>query len=417
MGFLHSLAAGFIALMSAIGGFFGFTHSAPVTTAPATTTVSVAGPVASTKGGESSPYWISLSVATSSFYHEYAGSVYYRYLDEVVYNKLLDKRSLSSREIDGFSYYDAAISAADRKSFLVSTEDNRIGKDAAHVFFEGVIIGGADPNTYELIPLEGYDSVNDRKGVNYPFAKDAYSVYCRDKRIPDADPESFQPIFSTSDVFTSEYGDWIGKRVAKDKYHVYNPEDCDVNGIQVIGADPATFAYLGGQDWFKDEGGVYQIDGQVGLLHKLDGADPATFAIMNGTWNWAKDKNGIYVYPLAKVSGANPATFTPILEDGMDTYYALDGDTLFFGGRDIGSLGDPYNVVGDIDAPTFTVLGEGYAKDKDRVFFDGFAIHDADPETFRIFPDKTSGVVDRFFAYKAYAEDKNHVYLNGNATQ
>jgi len=128
--------------------------------------------------------------------------------------------------------------------------------------------------------------------------------------------------------------------VRKSATHVYN-SSCDI----FAGANPETFVEL--NYFYGKDGNSVWFDGVVGSNTalpptKIDGADPATFTLIldsNGpggfSSEYTKDKNHVYVYGQL-IQGADPATFTiynPPRQSPCE-YDAQDDTGLYlFGGR------------------------------------------------------------------------------------
>lgn len=258
-----------------------------------------------------------------------------------------------------------------------------------------------------------------------PYSKDASKVFYGDRPIELADPATFS-IFS----FKTEYistttelardkkalflrGNLLATVRADDGLriigsylvspttvtYVESVDGCgqDIVGFDVMSADPATFSILG-HDYSADAAHVYYKGGVV------EAADPASFVVLGNRLArdaqhiflgeriadnslgidipsfvfygaYAKDERGVYytagsMREWRKISEADPSTFEVIP--------ILSGET-----------SDPFQV-------------SLYAKDKNTVFYDGVALPDVDPGTFKMLGH-----------YGSYSEDRTHVYYRG----
>jgi hypothetical protein len=103
---------------------------------------------------------------------------------------------------------------------------------------------------------------------------------------------------------------------------------------------------------------------------------------------------------------ANPQTFVVLGEEG---YYGKDDSNVYW--IIVGEEGpDPHQIIG-ADSQTFSpILGsEAFSKDKNHVYFLGYAIPDADPATFiPTYPPLRCGLSCLYDSY-----DKNHKYWRG----
>lgn len=156
--------------------------------------------------------------------------------------------------------------------------------DNTNVYCNKVILTGADPQTFTLLPGNTLYDV---------YAKDAQHVYFGCNLIPEADAATFTRLQE------SPY--------AVDATHAYS------SGRIIAGADVRTFGLV--DEYFaKDAQHVYFYGPSI------DGADPATFTDIDGLGLYQKDKNKVY-YKGKVVSQADPLTFTqfyPALGCGTD---------------------------------------------------------------------------------------------------
>lgn len=160
--------------------------------------------------------------------------------------------------------------------------------------------------------------------------------------IAGADPASFQE---------------LGGGYARDAKRVYR------NGLVIEHADAATFRRIGGSYW-RDRQRVF-LNGTV-----VRQADPATFRILEPGMNWGRDARDVY-FGTTPVGVVDLATFEIVRDHwARDSvhYYSDIGPTNF------------YKVI--CDRATFVIINRAYAKDKDRAYWGGKPIEDADVATF-----------------------------------
>lgn len=184
------------------------------------------------------------------------------------------------------------------------------------VFHNGVILVGADPGAFALVP-KGYGYARSavavyRHGVPIPGADartfeirwpsnltalDRNQVYYDGCAIPNADPATFEQI-SPSYLF-------------RDRRAVY------LEGKEIAGADPATARHSRFQSYVVDDKNVYYR----GV--RLD-RDVATFEELQPFYS--RDKNGVY-HQNAPMEGVDLATFkATALERAEDKNYRYYGE-------------------------------------------------------------------------------------------
>ena len=129
-------------------------------------------------------------------------------------------------------------------------------------------------------------------------------------------------------------------------------------------------------------------------------ADPAPFLpVFNqfGNLVCVKDKTHVWIFGDSPMAGVNPSTTVATGGYCKDTAHVIVGDKFVLGA----------------DARTFVGLSAlnsgGYARDKSQVYFDGFPLHGADTNSFRIINPPT-----KYKTSSVDAEDRFHRYENGN---
>jgi len=120
------------------------------------------------------------------------------------------------------------------------------GKDNHRVFYEGKVIAGAQPASFQ--PL-----------AEYQYAKDAAAVFYRGKPLADADPATFKILEWPDETTAGQPGRVYLQRPRGERFSVYAIDSRHVwdQGRLVPGLDAATFTLLP-MNYAKDKNGVYQ---------------------------------------------------------------------------------------------------------------------------------------------------------------
>ena len=200
-----------------------------------------------------------------------------------------DPIGITGYVINGLSVYygpvtpipTTSIKEADPESLVIMRNNNdgtskygttyRYAKDRNHVYYEGSVIAGADPETFEPAELRTTSSY-------WRYTKDKNYVYYTDRIIADADPKTFTTLSR-------------GEGYAKDKSNVYYTD------AKIKDADFATFSIIGDTQnasmWWadflyaRDKNNIYYT-GKI-----IKGADLDSFKVIEG--RYSKDKRGFYV--------------------------------------------------------------------------------------------------------------------------
>lgn len=163
-------------------------------------------------------------------------------------------------ENDGVYYKKEKINA-DKKTFRIIGYNN-IAKDRKYVYYNGKIISGADPETFEYL--------------NYYYSKDKYNIYLKGKPLNKRDIKTFRVMGAYN----------------KDKNGVYFQENI------IKEADPASFKVLyylyhpmgipqSSETLYAIDDRYVYYEGRV-----IKNADLKTFEVTN--YNQAKDKKNTY---------------------------------------------------------------------------------------------------------------------------
>ena len=210
----------------------------------------------------------------------------------------------------------------DKNGVYVSNHDNACGTFNVSKL-------SADANTFAV--LIGNDGQ-----ANTQYAKDKNSVFYQGKVIEGADPGSFQ-ILSGYGVVVADYNSY-----AKDKNHLY------YQGAIFSGVDPSTFTRIGSTNFMKTQNAVYANTDTI-----IPGADPQSFVVIANGLNdgYAKDSYSVWHFAVLgsgpkKIPGADPATFVV-----LDDLYSKDKNNVYKSGE-IVSGADPNTFAISYDVNT-----------------------------------------------------------------
>ena len=317
----------------------------------------------------------------------------------------------------------------DLNSFVVSSINTFFAKDSTHVFYTGVILPMADPQSFEVLQ-GGYDAYAKDKNYVY-YEVDSSNASDSLTPIPNADSATFISLENPYAAY------------AKDKNYVY------YNGRVISGADPQTFQILnvntdpnscyGG--YTKDKNHIYYCASIV------PEADSATFSLLldsaNATSSYAKDANHVfYAFSHTVITGADPVSFV-VLADGyakdknhiygvnynssdtpldLNTFaivqgthfgeYVRDSQRIFYKSESDGFGG----FLNNVSADSFVALNDVYGKDTQHVYYGNQVVPKADTATFHVFTPQKEWVSDGNMVWNSqwyYAADKNSVYFAG----
>ena len=167
--------------------------------------------------------------------------------------------------------------------------DSPYSKDLYAVYFNGVQIVNANPQSFSIITLV--------TPTNY--SKDGINIFYREKKIEKADYSTFEVLGDHSTARDKNTVYYAGRIIdyidpATVETYEYSPYKSDKNHVyyrldRLDKVDRATFEYLG-RGYIRDNNSIYH-DGKI-----LEGADPQTFEIYQWMHGDAKDKNGYYNY-------------------------------------------------------------------------------------------------------------------------
>jgi len=235
-----------------------------------------------------------------------------------------------------------------------------------NVYLKGKRIKGADAKTFTHFNNRGY------------YSKDKNQVYYNTKKLDSSDASTFQPLASDE---TSSY--W------HDKYHAY------YKWKRIIGANGASFIYAG-YDYAFDQNNVFFQD------KLMKEADRATFQSLK--MFIGRDAENVFVQNIRSTNIKDITSFQLITL--QEETFGKDKDQIY-----VIRYTPPHPLLPfpDADLETFEVVGEYYAKDKNRVYYysyhaDGILVlKDADPENFTLYFDhiRRTNATDGVHYYKA----------------
>ncbi len=300
---------------------------------------------------------------------------------------------------EGKLYFDNGFSSvlypnSDPDTFEVFPESDYLARDKYFVYSWANIIEGADPKTFELMYPQGIDTLSEKRGHTFGFARDASHVYSFTNRGPTFLPITLEGADPTTLTVLDVYDNFGG--VAADKSRLYMNDASTVTVVE--GVDLRTVTYLGG-GYVKDSTGAYST-----LTNRIEGVEPNSFEFLGGAY--AKDAKQAYFRgePMPGVNGASFAMVTK--KPSYEHAIAKDNNHVY-------EFGKP---VAGIDASSFEYLTEcgnfegqktGYYKDKGRVYVNTKVVNGADPGTFKVF-DVRHAFSDFFTG--VYAKDATHAY-------
>ncbi len=183
---------------------------------------------------------------------------------------------------------------------------------------------------------------------------------------------------------------------------------------EIKGADPKTFQLITADGLYaQDAGRVYYLGVPIAE------ADPATFEVLE--FPFSQDKKHAFI-AAGPMRGVERESWRPLRKGhAADPWLGLDKNTqvadaqaLFVTGwsRDAAQFYFGREPIVGVDVPTFEVLSDYYAKDKDHVYSRHYqdldVIVGADPATFVVHDD-----VDDAGPPRADAHDANARYRHG----
>ncbi|MBI2451241.1 MAG: DKNYY domain-containing protein [Parcubacteria group bacterium] len=268
------------------------------------------------------------------------------------------------------------------------------------VYYHDLKVEGADVSTFQELKDE--------------YAKDKNTFYYKSKAINNIDANSFvlvgngfakdkNHVFFGNEILNIEIDPAffvaIDRRAIKDNKRVYfRPYGKNKYNL-VVNADAQTFQYIGTcgpleisyGNYYKDKNHIFVENESVNYIDVLSFQYLGGYGADEGGRldfiSYAKDKNAIYYLCGEILKDADKITFA-YLQDG----YAKDKNKVWYYA----------DIISEADVSTFQSLGNRYAKDKLRVYFDGIILEEADISTFINVGDDGHGFI--------YAKDKNHVY-------
>ena len=213
----------------------------------------------------------------------------------------------------------------------------------------------------------------------------------------------------------------------------YGIEDGEVYYInrKIEGADAKTFEVFEDGEYAKDKNNVYYKE------NVLNEADPKSFKLLTKiSYGLGKDKNNLYFWE-NKVNNIDVKTLE-IMTDEFSIYLKdKNGVYILFsynGGLpvDLDNTIMSLKILKNVDKQTFQLIGGGYSKDKNSVYYIGKKIEEVNPKNFKVLKDYifTDGKNVYLYGEKkeeidlqtlkffddnsSYFFDKNNIYFQGD---
>ncbi len=242
--------------------------------------------------------------------------------------------------------------------------NNGYAKDRYNFYYNGIKINDVDYDSFSIIEIDYSPSKFPWGGfgiIYEYYAKDKYQVYCGEKIIKNADPNTFE-------FFSILY--------AKDSNYVF------YRGDPIESADANSFQFI--KDRFaKDKNHVYH-------LGKIISDNPASFQILDYESRYAKDKDYTFYW-----WGNGPIHIDTLKDANVDSvkviskFYATDAEKVFWCAK----------IIPDAELNTFKIINRGYSCDKKHVYWRNKMIAGANPESFELLGN-----------YLYFSKDDKYVY-------
>jgi DKNYY family protein len=252
--------------------------------------------------------------------------------------------------------------------------------DSRRVLFAGYTVAGPDPHTARSV---GGGYLVDARGAWY------FELATESRKLPD---------------FVASGGPLAGadpRTLSRDRGYALDDRTVYWGCVRVDGADAATFRALDTRHGAHASAVYFESQ-------PIADADPTTFRVLGGDYQarahaladingiqdaYATDGRELYLqgrpvhdrsarYLSAEQQALLRALVVPDVQV-LDRWWATDG-------RVVLRLWDA-SVDPGIDAPTFEVLGHGYAQDRTRLYGPRHALHDVDRGRFRVLADGYAG--------------------------
>lgn len=274
-------------------------------------------------------------------------------------------------------------------------------KDKNKVYLFGEEILGADPESFQIVML----SEEEWNASSYPVSPSWYSydknnVFYRLSFLS-SDPSNFKYLGSgysrdndyyyfgsynnlskLEPVFDDSKFTVIRDGYAAGRLKVYK------DGVQVrLPLDPESFSVVS-RNVIKDINNAYLYDYQIGYK-VLEDADAGTLeevgvckCVEKSCGKYFKDKNSIFLgYKIDKSEVIDVETFNYLglysSDSGMPYSFSYSKDKNY-------AYAGCGEVITDVDVETFEYVGNGFAKDKNNVYFELNIVNEADPENCNI---------------------------------
>lgn len=242
-------------------------------------------------------------------------------------NDIIDSVDVKTVEILGQNYMkdnthvyfkSTRIKNVDIASFKVLCSDNgSFARDKNRIYYES--------NSFQDINVDSFSFLG---GPCEPILKDnkyVYSIYT----VPDT-ARGNGLIFPIPGLDAKKY-QYLNALYGKDETQVY------YKGVRIVEAESNTFILL--EDYYAKDAHAIYFDGL-----KIQGLDAATFSFIAGG-GYSKDQHGVYYgldaayndqgevtgYAVKQVTGADPESFVMVQSDKID--YAKDRNNYYWAGQ------------------------------------------------------------------------------------
>jgi hypothetical protein len=225
---------------------------------------------------------------------------------------------------------------------------------------------------------------------------------------------------SEPDATTSQSAVDLGNGFSKDASHVY------LNERIVPNADPGSFVEIPKSLFVKDAYSVWYVDksGYPEVVSLVKGADPKTFTpIVDGTetpgW-WGKDDTSIFVGSI-NIPGVDLKTLYLNIPNDPNRYFAKDKNHVYYLEYFPGSQGA--SVIPKIDPASFQVIDDGVLPNRDNcagifpVIGDKNGLYNEDKGgVWNTFEGSVDPATFKQLGWN-YSKDKNHVWYESAVIQ
>lgn len=287
------------------------------------------------------------------------------------YNVFILGEKINDVDVSSYTVLDDGYSKDSKRAYYVALEAENV-YDITYV--DDVNVGNFivlsdgfardDNSVFKNGKKMNVSNISSFKILNKTYSRDSRKIFAFHNEIVGASYSSFAVLserYARDRKYVYEYGrkleflnpgnfQYYNDSVVRDNDYVY------VEGAMRYDIDVATFEHLGG-NYFKDKNNAY-YNGVVIT------ANARTFGYIN--YDFARDKYYVYFHG-SIVSGADPNT-----AEGLNEYYLQDVYGAFYENQKING----------VEMASFEIIDKEYARDRNYVYFLGYILEGADPNTF-----------------------------------